>query len=242
MADPNFASASLPTSTTLLRPQKSTTCNKKGTKYQFTATTWKGFRRTAPLDFKRWYNFAQNLRIDKNHFFSLNQINVLVSVLPNPKQAAPLFLPLRKEVLFSCQDLVLMEASRPRKKDCLAPNGVYLLLAKRGWEVFQQEARWRSCQRAKLLSFFKNSGARSKPTFILQNKTLHLASAARVVCILCWANISVNKFPNLNIYWNLQIVTHSSISSMNIACFALARVRPKERSLFLFCSFYINFI
>lgn len=155
-------------------PSKSTTCN-KGTEYQFTATTWKGFRRTAPLDFKRWYNFAQNLRIDKNHFFSLNQINVLVSVLPNPKQAAPLFLPLRKEVLFSCQDLVLMEASRPRKKDCLAPNGVYLLLAKRGWEVFQQEARWRSCQRAKLLSFFKNSGARSKPTFILQNKTLHLA-------------------------------------------------------------------
>jgi hypothetical protein len=72
------------------------------------------------------------LRIDKNHFFSLNQINVLVSVLPNPKQAAPLFLPLRKEVLFSSQDLVLMEASRPRKKDCLPPNGVYLLLAKRG--------------------------------------------------------------------------------------------------------------
>ena len=89
---------------------------------------------------------------------------------------------------------------------------------------------------------FLKTAARSKPTFILQNKTLHLASAARVVCILCWANISVNKFPNLNIYWNLQIVTHSSISSMNIACFALARVRPKERSLFLFCSFYINFI
>ena len=77
-----------------------------------------------PLDFKWWYNFAQNLRIDKKKPSSsarTKSMFLCLSFPPNPWQAAaPLFLLPRKEVLFSNQDLVLMEASHPWKKDCLA--------------------------------------------------------------------------------------------------------------------------
>ena len=50
-----------------------------------------------PLDFEWWYNFAQNLSIDLKTIFSLNQINVLVSVLPKTPSLLTTIIPPEKK-------------------------------------------------------------------------------------------------------------------------------------------------